>query len=246
VYKLLAKEELLFYTTSMNTIPYETKRQSVAINADLSFTIKSLLDQQQFYDPQNQAKRFGICSAACPIFGMLWPSSIQLALKLLKYPINEDHQILEIGCGLGIASLTAQSLGYNITASDRHPLAGKFLAKNAHLNDLPNIRFKHAQWGDVPIPSITDTNAPLLTGNYQHIIASDVLYEPNAAIEVAAFIHEFADEQCTVWIIDPSRGYHNLFTRAMTEYGFSLEEHIRLTEPVNNEPYKGRLLVYTR
>src|SRR5699024_4682150 len=230
----------------MNTIPYETKRQSVAINADLSFTIKSLLDQQQFYDPQNQAKRFGICSAACPIFGMLWPSSIQLALKLFKFPIYEDHQILEIGCGFGIASLTAQSLGYNITASDRHPLAGKFLAKNAHLNDLPNIRFKHAQWGDVPIPSITDTNAPLLTGNYQHIIASDVLYEPNAAIEVAAFIHEFADEQCTVWIIDPSRGYHNLFTRAMTEYGFSLEEHIRLTEPVNNEPYKGRLLVYTR
>ena len=246
MYKLLAIEELLFYTTSMNTIPYETKQQSVAINADLSFTIKSLLDQQQFYDPQNQAKRLGICSAAWPIFGMLWPSSIQLALKLLKYPINEDHQILEIGCGLGIASLTAQSLGYNITASDRHPLAGKFLAKNAHLNDLPNIRFKHAQWGDVPIPSITDTNAPLLTGNYQHIIASDVLYEPNAAIEVAAFIHEFADEKCTVWIIDPSRGYHNHFTRAMTEYGFSLEEHIRLTEPVNNEPYKGRLLVYTR
>lgn len=230
----------------MNTIPYETKRQSVEINHDLQFTIKSLLDQQQFYDPLHQAKRLGICSAAWPIFGMLWPSSIQLALTLLKYPIAKDQQLLEIGCGLGIASLTAQSLGYNITASDRHPLAGKFLAKNALLNNLPTIRFKHAQWGDVPIPSIADTNAPLLTGNYQHIIASDVLYEPNAAIEVSEFINDFADRQCTVWIIDPSRGYHNHFTRAMTEYGFTLEEHIRLSEPINDEPYKGRLLVYAR
>lgn len=230
----------------MNTIPYETQRQSVEINTDLHFTIKSLLNQRQFYDPLDQAKHLGICSAAWPLFGMLWPSSIQLALKLLKYPIPQDHQILEIGCGLGIASLTAQSMGYNITASDRHPLAGKFLNKNALLNDLPIIRFKHAQWGDVPIPSLDDTNAPLLTGNYQHIIASDVLYEPNAAIEVAKFINDFADTQCTVWIIDPSRGYHNHFTRAMTEYDFQLDEHIRLTDPVNNAPYKGRLLIYTR
>lgn len=230
----------------MNTIPYETKRQSVEINTDLQFTIKSLLDQQQFYDPLDQAKRLGICSAAWPLFGMLWPSSIQLALKLIQYPISEDHKILEIGCGLGIASLTAQSLGYDITASDRHPLAGKFLAKNAALNDLPAIRFKHAQWGDVPTPSIADTNAPLLTGSYQHIIASDVLYEPNAAVEVAHFINDFADIHCTIWIIDPSRGYHNHFTRAMTEYGFTLEEHIRLSDPVNDEPYKGRLLVYVR
>ena len=230
----------------MNTLPYETKRQSVEIHSDLVFTIKSLLDQQQFYDPENKAKRLGICSAAWPLFGMLWPSSIQLALKLIKHPIQKDHKILEIGCGLGIASLTAKMLGYKITASDRHPLTGKFLAKNAALNDLPEISFKHGQWGDAPTPSLNDTNAPLLTGKFQHVIASDVLYEPDSALEVAAFINDYADEHCTIWVIDPSRGYHNHFSRALAPFGFALEKHTRLTEPVNNKPYKGRLLVYQR
>lgn len=230
----------------MNTTPYITKREAIDINDQLHFTIKSLLDQQQFYDPQNQAKRLGICSAAWPLFGMLWPSSIQLALKLLKYPIPKEQRILEIGCGLGIASLTAQSLGYNITASDRHPLAGKFLTKNAALNDLPQVRFKHAQWGAVPTPSLADTNAPLLTGKYSHIIASDVLYEPDAALDVAAFIDQFATPQCTVWIIDPSRGYHNHFTREMQHYHFRLTDHTRLSAPINNAPYRGRLLIYRR
>lgn len=230
----------------MNNSLYETKRQSVEINAGLVFTIKSLLNQQQFYDPTQKAERLGICSAAWPIFGMLWPSSIQLALKLLKYPIPKEHKILEIGCGLGIASLTAKSMGYDITASDRHPLAGEFLAKNTLINNLPTIRFKHSQWGDVPIPSLDDTNAPLLTGTFQHIIASDVLYEPNAALEVAELIDKFSDQHCTVWIIDPRRGYHNHFTRAMAQYGFTLEKHVQLTEPVNHEAYRGRLLVYRK
>ena len=243
---LLAIEENLFNTKSMNNHLFETKRQSVVIHPDLTFTIKSLLDQNQFSDPDNQAKNLGICSAAWPLFGMLWPSSIQLALKLIKHPIPKDHQILEIGCGLGIASLTAKALGYNITASDRHPLAGKFLARNAEINDIPKVRFKHGQWGDVPTPSIKDTNAPLLSGKFQHIIASDVLYEPDAAIEIAAFINEYADEKCEVWVIDPSRGYHNHFKRAMVPFGFTLEKHQRLTEDVNDEPYKGRLLVYRR
>lgn len=230
----------------MNTLSYATKRQSVEIHVDLTFTIKSLLNQQQFYDPDKRAQRLGICSAAWPLFGMLWPSSIQLALKLLQSPITKDHKILEIGCGLGIASLTAKMLGYNITASDRHPLAGEFLLKNAALNNLPEINFKHGQWGDVAIPSLNDTNAPLLTGKFQHILASDILYEPNAAIEIAQFIHHYADDHCTIWIVDPNRGYHNHFSRALAQYHFNLDEQSRLTEPVNNKPYKGRLLIYSR
>lgn len=230
----------------MNTTPYKLQQQLIDINSDVSFTIEYLLNQQQYYDPDLKAERLGICSAAWPIFGMLWPSSIQLAMKLLKHPIALHSKILEIGCGLGIASLTAQRMGYDITASDRHPLAGIFLAQNARLNHLPTIRFKHGQWGNVPIPSLDDTNAPLLVAHYDHIIASDVLYEPSSAKDVAKFLHQFAEDDCTIWIIDPNRGYHNQLTRALAEFGFELHDHIRLTEPVNNAPYKGRLLIYTR
>lgn len=229
-----------------NTTPYKTKEQQIDIHPNLSLNITTLFDQQQFFDPLNQAARLGICSAAWPLFGMLWPSSIQLANKLIKRPIAKDQSLLEIGCGLGIASMTAKLLGYDITASDRHPLAGKFLQKNSQQNEIPSIRFKHSQWGDVPIPLLTDTNAPLLKSQYDHIIASDILYEPNAALEIALFIDRFGAENCTVWIIDPNRGYHNHFKRAMEQYGFTLTEMLRLTTPVNNMPYKGRLMIYTR
>ena len=230
----------------MNSTPYKTQQQLIEIYDDLSFNITSLLDQQQFFDPDNKAQRLGICSAAWPLFGMLWPSSIQLAIKLLKRPIDPDTKILEIGCGLGIASLTAQSLGYDITASDRHPLAEKFLTKNALLNQIKTIPFLHGQWGDVPIPSIHDTNSPLLVDKYDHILASDILYEPCSAQEVSQFIDQFGSENCTVWIIDPNRGYHNQLTRAMEKFDFVLEEMVSLKDPVNNAPYKGRLLIYTR
>lgn len=229
-----------------NITPYKTKEQQIEIHPDLSLNITSLFDQQQFFDPLNQAARLGICSAAWPLFGMLWPSSIQLANKLIKRPIAKDQSLLEIGCGLGIASMTAKLLGYDITASDRHPLAGKFLQKNSEQNKIPTIRFKHSQWGDVPTPSLEDTNAPLLQSQYDHIIASDVLYEPNAAKEVAQLIDRFSHKRSTVWIIDPNRGYHNHFKRAMAQYGFSLIEMLLLTSPVNNEPYRGRLMVYQR
>ncbi|MBP6563656.1 MAG: 50S ribosomal protein L11 methyltransferase [Neisseriaceae bacterium] len=234
------------YAASKSTKTYQTQQQSVEINRDLLFTIQSLLNQQQFYDPEDKAQRLGICSAAWPLFGMLWPSSIQLAMNLLKHPIARHRKILEIGCGLGIASLTAQLMGRNITASDRHPLAGQFLNVNTALNDLPDIRFKHGQWGNVPTASLQDTNAPLLSGKFDHIMASDVLYEPCSAVQVAAFIHQFAEDQCTVWVVDPNRGYHNHLTRHMAHHDFALIEHTRLTGTSNHEPYRGRLLIYTR
>lgn len=230
----------------MHTTPYQTQQQVVEISENYHLKIKMLLDQQQYYDPERKAERLGICSASWPLFGLLWPSSIQLARKLLKRPIEQGKKILEIGCGLGIASLTAKSLGYDVTASDRHPLARKFLSVNADLNDLTKSSFQHGQWGDAEVPNIEDTNAPLLSGLYDHILASDVLYEPDNALQVASFIQQFAEEVCTVWLIDPNRGYHNHFSRAMNQYGFILNEHKRLVNIDEDDHYRGRLLVYER
>lgn len=230
----------------MNKTPYQVQEQMVEINPNYALKIQRLLDQQQFYDPEQKAERLGICSASWPLFGMLWPSSIQLARKLLKIPIKQGQKILEIGCGLGIASLTAQHLGYDITASDRHPLARKFLSVNAKLNNLVKPEFKHGQWGDVEVPNIEDTNAPLLSGKYDHILASDVLYEPNNAKQVASFIEEYAEKICTIWLVDPNRGYHNHFTRALHELGFILTEQQKLPDISATEQYKGRLLIYSR
>lgn len=230
----------------MSAVTYQVKQDIIQFNAQHSLIIKSLLDHQQFYDPQQQAQRLGICSAAWPIFGLVWPSSIQLAKKLLKRTIAADQRILEIGCGLGIASMVAKQLGLNITASDRHPLAPKFLRKNTQLNNLAEIPFLHGQWGVNQPASILDTNAPLLSGTYDYILASDILYEPDNALQVAQFIQRYAAPEATIWLVDPNRGYHNHVRRHLAEFGFQLAEQVRLEHGPGEEQYRGRLLVFQR
>jgi predicted nicotinamide N-methyase len=126
---------------------YRTKQQQVAVAGVAALTIRSLLDRQQFADPLGEAQRLGISSAAWPMFGLLWPSAAQLALLLALRPVRAGERILEIGCGLALASLVAHRRGADVTASDCHPLAGAFLRENLRLNALAPLRYRHGQWG---------------------------------------------------------------------------------------------------
>lgn len=236
----------------MNTIPYESTLRTIDIPGQEPLEVYTLLDRTQYYDPTGAAKRLGICSAAWPLFGMLWPSGVQLAIKVANNPIPADKKVLEIGCGLGIASLVAQRLGVNITASDRHPMAGHFLNKNVNNNNLDPIPYKYGQWGEKKDVSLADTGAPLLSKSYDLIIGSDLLYEPSSPAEVAEFINRYAKPQAEVWVMDPNRGYRNQFSRSIAQYGFKLLEDrvvrrpFAYSEAEEKEPYSGRFLHYCR
>lgn len=132
----------------MSTQDYYTKTETIKIDGVNDLVIRSLLDRQQFYDPLGAASRLGICSASWSLFGMLWPSSIRLASALALRPVDANENILEIGCGLALASLVAHRRGANITASDRHPKAKLFLQENLRLNNLAKLPFRHGQWGE--------------------------------------------------------------------------------------------------
>lgn len=231
----------------MNTQHYHTKTESIQIDGVQDLLIRSLLDRQQFYDPKGAAARLGICSASWSLFGMLWPSSIRLASALALRPVNKDEKILEIGCGLALASLVAHRRGANITASDRHPKAKLFLQENLRLNNLPKLPFRHGQWGEHPTPSLDDTGAQLLHKKYDLIVGSDLLYEPDMPKALARFVNMYAAEQAEIWIVDPNRGYRPAFNRKMQELGFGLssDESIIEHDPTGDS-YRGRLLIYNR
>ncbi len=231
----------------MSTPHYHTKTETIKIDGVDDLVIRSLLDRQQFYDPKGAAARLGICSASWSLFGMLWPSSIRLASALALRPVNADEKILEIGCGLALASLVAHRRGANITASDRHPKAKLFLQENLRLNNLPELPFRHGQWGEHPVPSLEDTGAELLNTKYDLIVGSDLLYEPDMPKALARFVNLYAAEQAEVWIVDPNRGYRPAFNRKMQTLGFDLSSDDAMieTDP-SREQYRGRLLIYNR
>ena len=91
-----------------------------------------------------------------------------------------------------------------------------------------------------------DTNAPLLSGKFDHIVASDILYEPDNAKQVAEFVQQHAADTATLWVIDPNRGYHNHLRRHLAEYGFEQQEHTRLVAASDEPDYRGRFLVFQR
>ena len=126
---------------------YATKQESVAIFGTGNLTIRSLLDKQQFDDPDGEAEKLGISDAIWPLFGLLWPSGEQLAQCMAERPAINGERILELGCGLGLTSLMCHRRGDDITASDCHPMAGLFLRENLRLNDLPPMKFRIGHWG---------------------------------------------------------------------------------------------------
>lgn len=70
---------------------YLVKHEHIAIAGVDSLHIRSLRDRQQFSDPLGQAAALGISSAAWPLFGLLWPSGLQLAALMALRPLPYCH-----------------------------------------------------------------------------------------------------------------------------------------------------------
>ena len=222
---------------------YEIKVQTLAIDGATDLHVRSLLDNDQFADPAGAAEALGISSAQWPLFGQVWPSGLHLAAAMALRPLTDGERILEIGCGLALASLVCHRRGAEVTASDIHPLAGTFLLENLRLNELTPMRYCHGDWSEDAV--IAEGGAPRVQGRFDLIIGSDVLYERDDGGALAAFIQRHALPACEVWIVDPNRGNRPAFTRALAALGFSFEE-----TPLQARPgapvYRGRLMRFTR
>jgi predicted nicotinamide N-methyase len=213
---------------------YQVKTEAFLIG-DISFDICTLLDRQQFYDPDGAAERMGISSAMWPLFGLVWPSGLILADKMSHFPIA-GKRILEVGCGIALASIVIHEQGGNITATDYHPMAQSFLEHNARINRLTPVLFKEGNW-------LTDN--PLL-GKFDLIIGSDVLYEQEHPANLSAFIEKHAAPLAEVIIVDPGRGHRARFSKKMRALGFTPKEEYAVARQVNGVDFKCKVSHYER
>jgi predicted nicotinamide N-methyase len=201
---------------------------------DWDFQIRMLSDRQQFHDPDGVAERAGISSATWPIFGMIWPAGVALAYELMTIGIA-NLRILELGCGLALSSLVLKRRGADITASDHHPLAQEFLIHNTELNQLPPISYRDAAW-EAFNPALMD---------FDLIIGSDLLYEPNHPKLLAGFLERHAKASAQIMIADAGRGYRGQFSKRMAALGYARTEMpCRAGGPEIER--KGRILQFMR
>ena len=213
---------------------YQVKQETHRLgNSD--FEIRSLLDRQQFFDPDGAALALGISSASWPLFGMIWPSARMLANAMQTQDLV-DKRILEVGCGLGLASLVIHRRLGDITASDCHPLTETFLLANLQLNALPPLRYHIGHWARA--------NPGL--GQFDLIIASDVLYERDQPDILAQFIDAHAAPGADIIVLDPDRGNRNRFCSRMQTLGYRVEMRRAGLTQNTGEAYKGHFLNFKK
>jgi len=202
---------------------------------DEDIHVRTLRDNQQFEDIDGEAEALGISSAAWPLFGIVWASGRVLAEQMRAFDIA-GKRILEVGCGIGLASLLLNGRHADITATDHHPEVAAFLAENVRLNGGEAIPFERIGWED-PEGDL---------GLFDVIIGSDVLYERAHVAALVAFIEQHAEPSCEVVLVDPGRGQHARFSKEMVKLGYSHGQE-RVGSPAYlPKPFNGQVLSYAR
>ena len=212
----------------------QMKSETITIN-QFNYLISSLKDNQQFDDQDTEARDLGISSATWPLFGVVWPTSIVMALQVYSLAL-EGKRVLEIGCGIGLCSIVLHRMGIDITASDYHPRTQGFLDRNTRNNGLSPIKYQTGNW---------ETENPLL-GRFDVVIGSDILYQPNHAQQVSGFIDRHTNDDVQVMIGDPDRQNRAVFTRRMAALGFRHQSVKFDRELAETGRCKGRILHFQR
>ncbi len=197
---------------------------------------RALRNRQEYEDAGGEAEALGISSASWPLFGVVWQSGEVLAQLMSGYDI-QARRILEVGCGVGLASLILNKRLADISATDIHPSANRNLLYNTRLNDDRDIPFLRTAWDDERDEDF---------GQFDLMICSDVLFEPDHATKLAHFIELYARPRCEVILVDAGRGLRPAFERLMEGSGYLQERLDDIAPFTDPQKYRGRILRYTR
>lgn len=133
-----------------------------------------------------------------------------------------DRQPFFDPLGLALPSLVRHRRGVDMTASDCHPLASRFLRNNLRLNHMAPMKYRHGAWNAQPPTDAAAVHSTTMRERYDLLLGSDLLYDRDASVALAGFIERHAMAAAEVWIVDPDRGNRPAFTRRMQDNGFAL------------------------
>jgi predicted nicotinamide N-methyase len=195
----------------------DLERRFVTTNVDVDVANESL----SILKPRNSDDLISeadyVHDERLPYWADVWPSSLILA-KRLADETGGGRSLLELGCGLGIVSITAMRSGFRVVASDYYEDALHFTRANAWRNLRREPAARMIDWRTLP----TDLGA------YDMIVAADVLYEMTYAQLVADALAAALAPGGTAIIADPGRVAVDQFLEACEARGLTrIERDIR-------------------
>jgi predicted nicotinamide N-methyase len=133
-----------------------------------------------------------------PYWAELWPSGVALASAVAELAVR-GLRVLELGCGLGLPSLTAALGGANVLATDWAEDAVELLRRNAERNGV-RLRVECVRWDD-PEPLLREAPFDLVLG-------ADLLYEARNAEQLAQVLPQLGRQAL---LAEPGRPYAPAF-----------------------------------
>ena len=149
-----------------------------------------------------------------PYWAELWPSGRVLADRIVQEGVQDQsgpRRMLELGCGIGLASLVAARIGFAVTATDYYKAAIELLRVNARRNGVEGVAARLLDWRQFPHD----------LGQFDVVAASDVLYErPNVPLVADAFAKSLTPSGLGL-VTDPSRRSAETFADECQRRGLS-------------------------
>ena len=199
----------------MQSDPLSPQGRHTVTIGDLALTMETppdldaLLDRAAETDPQ--------AVDAIPYYAILWPAAHGLSRYLWDHraELRGGTRVIELGCGLGLPSLLAASLGARVLATDFHPDTGTWLLHNAALNNVM-IDYRELDWNVFLGPPSSDLR-PLSS---DLVIGSDLLYERRHVPALVCAIRALCAPGGHAVIADPGRDNLGLFVSSMEKNGW--------------------------
>ena len=148
-----------------------------------------------------------------PYWADLWPSARVLAATLLQ-EVGADRRLLEMGCGLGLATVAAMHAGFDVVASDYYDDALHVTRSNAARNLGREPRVQLVNWRAWPED----------LGVFDVIMAADVLYETEYATLVSACIARALAPNGVAIVADPGRLALPAFRDGLSAVGLTIAD----------------------
>ena len=125
--------------------------------------------------------------------------------------LRPSDRVLDLGCGLGLTALVAQSLGAKVIGVDYEPAALAYAAKNAVANGIASPLWVAMDWR---FPAIKAKSCSCIWGG-------DIMYERRFVLPVLDFMEHALEPGGVMWVAEPDRGIYGLFRQTLETRGWA-------------------------
>lgn len=147
-----------------------------------------------------------------PYWAEIWPAAVTLSHVLMEELDIAGKSVLELGAGVGMASIAAAKRGARVLSTDYSTEALRFVVYNALRNGVA-LDAGRLDWR-------------MVRGDekFDYVIAADVLYERVNLLPIVTAIESLLKEGGAAYIADPRRRLAEQFLELVGENGFKVTE----------------------